>query len=207
VPLPSAGVAQWWQALRRLEYQTATNSEATGQFPVCCSVGKREACARCVCGSSTAVDLWARRSGQACYLTWRSGRTKMVRRPWGELRRHEPAPLLLPLHWTSRWRHVVVPRRAAVGASLSTDLLALGDERDQGDQKSPRGPPSEDLPAHQRMRSVGPKLLVEHNVVDTLAACIRRTGGLPSRRQLGKYPSLVAARVVGISSSQSRAIV
>jgi len=124
-----------------------------------------------------------------------------------ELRRHGTAPLLLPLHRTLRRRHVVVPRSAALGGSPSTDALATGAGENQGDQDGPQGPPPEDPPPQRRMRSVGPKVLVEDYVVDTLAACVRRTCGLPSRRQMGKHPSPVTARVVGDSSSRSRAIV
>lgn len=151
--------------------------------------------------------------GRVVHANDSGARGGQVARGWSDdldvLRQNGTAPLLLPARRTLRRRPVVAPGRGATGDPSSIDESALtgGEEGDHGGHAgSPAPPPADPLP-QRRVRSARPKMLVEDYVVDTLAACIRRTCGLPSRRQMGKHPSPVTARVVGDPASRSRAIV
>jgi len=83
-----------------------------------------------------------------------------------------------------------------LGAAAGDD--EVDGEEDGGQPPAPRAPRD-----HARRDPV----LVEDYVEEALAACIRRTCGLPSSRPMAKQVSAVTARVVGDKNSRSRAIV
>jgi len=65
-------------------------------------------------------------------------------------------------------------------------------------------PPAPRAPRDRTRRNA---VLVEDHVEEALAACIRRTCGLPSTRAMAKQASVITARVIGDKNSRSRAIV
>jgi len=147
--------------------------------------------------------------GRAVHLEDAGAHGGQAARGWSSalhvVRRHGTAPLILPVPRTLRRRPVGTPGGGASRIVPKSGAPAIGLEDPEVDGP-PAPPPSNSLP-QPRVRHQRDKVFVDDYVVDTLAACIRLTCGLPSSRPMGKYPCPVTARVIGDSASRSRAIV